>query len=408
MKRVLVVGCAALGLTAAIAGQALAAAVPVDSTFSGDGTAVLGGAGYQYHFGLIADGNAVYAYGGTSDNWRHDSRHQVVARYLPNGRLDPNFSGDGVKQLTYSKASGPTDAAMTGDGKLLIAGWRIGGLVVTKLRPNGALDKTFANDGVKTIQVNKAASSPQVEVLSNGQLVVAWSRITDYDPHTSDLQFTRLRPNGSTVNSFGRSGVRTVDIWRRDSMEEMAVASDDRIYVSAWSASNKQPRGVASVVSLSANDRVWVRKFNEYGSHGTYPRGISVDGAGNALVGITPFNVAGVGVLRVTNNGSLDDTYSGNGVAKADCHCYTSDSVVTPGGVVIVGGNFKGTTSNGIRFTPNGDFDNSFSNGQAVWNLVGGAEYPRALSVDASGRLLIAGSSGGKTGDAFVSRVSLP
>ncbi|HVQ87429.1 MAG TPA: hypothetical protein VMT88_04520 [Actinomycetes bacterium] len=411
MKRVAALALASVAsvaLSTAIAVPALAAPVPLDDSFSGDGTAVLKGNGFEYNYGVTADGDAVYAYGGAAANWNKYSKHQVVERYLPNGRLDPNFSGDGVKTLQYTKSSAAIDGAMTADGRLLVAGWTQNGLTVTQLKSNGALDKSFADHGTKRIAVKQAASAPQVEVLSTGQIVVTWTRITNWKPRTSDLQFTRLRPNGSTISSFGHGGVRTVDIWRNDQLDDMAVAADDRVYVAAWSASGKQPRGLVSVVSLSPKDRVWVKKFNEYGSHGTYTAGINVDASNNALVGITPFNAPGVGVLKVTSDGSLDHSYSGDGVAKADCTCYTTDSVLTAGGVVVLGGSSNGSKVNGIRFTNTGAFDTAFSGGQANWDLFPGGEFPGAASVDASGRLLLVGNYGGKTGNAYVARVLVP
>jgi len=408
VKRVALTAVAAISLSLTVAGPAAAAPVPLDTTFSGDGKAALNQAGWQYVYGILADGDSPIAYGGTAADWNRSPRAQMVTRYQPDGRLDTSFSGDGIKTLRYTDRSGATDAALAADGDVLVAGWTVNGVAITKIKPNGAVDASFGNNGARRIDVNRAASAPQIEVTSSGQLVVAWSKITDWDPQTTVISMTRLRPDGSTIRRFGDNGLRTVDIWRNDDMDSMAIAPDDRVYIAAWSEKASQPRGVVSVVSLSATDHVWTRRYNPYGRHGTQIAGISVDSAGRAVVGITPTNAPGVGAMRVNPDGSLDDTYSGDGVARASCNCFTTGSVLTTGGVVIFGGNFKATKLEATRFTTSGQYDTTFGGGEVYWDLFDGAEFLPAATVDATGRLLLGGTYGNKTGGRFIARVLTP
>ena len=72
-----------------------------------------------------------------------------VLRYSRSGRLDTGFGTNGAT-LLLDRAGQPTDIAVQADGKLLVAGYQQDPALATlaRLRPTGALDATFAEDGV--------------------------------------------------------------------------------------------------------------------------------------------------------------------------------------------------------------------------------------------------------------------
>ncbi len=290
-----------------VSGSAWAAPVLLDTSFSGDRKTSFGGPGYQFVFGLETDGDAVYGFGGSAKNWNKDSRYQLVVRYRPNGTLDKAFANHGVRKLNYTSQSSATDAALLADGSLLVIGWTDTGLAITKLRTDGTLVKRFGNRGTKRIPVKLGASNPQIAETPSGGLVAAWSQVRNWDTRESRLQITRLRRDGTTVGSFGRHGVRTLDYRRRDALNAMEITSAGQAFLSLWSESARDPRGVVRVVGLSPADKVWSRSFNEYGRHGTYTAGPSVDDSDRAVVGVTPYNRPGVGAIRLNADGSRQD-----------------------------------------------------------------------------------------------------
>ena len=72
----------------------------------------------------------------------------AVARYEPDGQLDPTFGTDGITTAT------PWSAASIGvepDGRIVVAGSADSGLAIMRLRPNGALDASFGSNGIVTM-----------------------------------------------------------------------------------------------------------------------------------------------------------------------------------------------------------------------------------------------------------------
>src|SRR4029079_12439575 len=46
----------------------------------------------------------------------------AIARYLPNGKLDHSFSGDGKRTISFADGGGANAVVVQADGKILIAG----------------------------------------------------------------------------------------------------------------------------------------------------------------------------------------------------------------------------------------------------------------------------------------------
>ena len=84
----------------------------------------------------------------------------AVARFGPNGKLDPSFDGDGMRTIHFHDDSRVNDIALQSDGKIILAGvdgnfaFTTGNnddFAVARLNPDGKLDGTFNGGGKKTI-----------------------------------------------------------------------------------------------------------------------------------------------------------------------------------------------------------------------------------------------------------------
>jgi len=73
----------------------------------------------------------------------YDGSNFAVARYLPNGRLDPTFDGDGIRTI---KVRGPVEyanaVAVQGDGKILVAGQDYNGTLTPGPTPSPSARST--------------------------------------------------------------------------------------------------------------------------------------------------------------------------------------------------------------------------------------------------------------------------
>jgi Domain of unknown function (DUF5122) beta-propeller len=85
-------------------------------------------------------------------NWHGERSRMLVARYMPDGRLDRSFGRDGVVNLRLGYHSTARAIAWSRRG-VLVAG-RVGArsgdreTVLMRLRPNGRLDRGFGRSGV--------------------------------------------------------------------------------------------------------------------------------------------------------------------------------------------------------------------------------------------------------------------
>jgi uncharacterized delta-60 repeat protein len=151
---------------------------------------------------IQADGKIVVA--GHCLEKQHEAwEAAVLARYTPDGRLDPAF-GDGGSVLTDfgpEKRSAAHAVALQADGKIVIAGHGNGSRVaLARFMSNGRLDPTFGSGG-KVLDV--AGSALALALQPDGRILVAGAA-------TAGI-IARYAPDGSPDNSFGNGGRMPID-----------------------------------------------------------------------------------------------------------------------------------------------------------------------------------------------------
>jgi uncharacterized delta-60 repeat protein len=130
----------------------------------------------------------------------------AVARYLPDGSLDPSFDGDGLAVTQLSEGDDIAfDLALQRDGKLVAAGWSSPGgfdIAMARFNPDGSLDTSFDRDGMVLGTSFRPASTyaAQAVVQRDGKLV------------TGGAGLARFNPDGSVDRSFGDGGRALTDV----------------------------------------------------------------------------------------------------------------------------------------------------------------------------------------------------
>jgi uncharacterized delta-60 repeat protein len=130
----------------------------------------------------------------------------AVARYLPDGSLDPSFDGDGLVATQLSAGDDIAfDLALQRDGKLVAAGWSSPGgfdIAMARFNPDGSLDTSFDADGMLVGSSFRPASTyaAQVVVQRDGKIV------------TGGAGLARFNPDGSVDRSFGDGGRALTDV----------------------------------------------------------------------------------------------------------------------------------------------------------------------------------------------------
>lgn len=165
----------------------------------------------------------------------------LLARYLPDGSLDPEFSADGLVAVQAANDWQETrlhGVDIASDGRIIAVGEhlrsfpRSAGLVFA-LEPDGSLDRSFGRRGrVAFTQRARESYSAllDVEVLGDGKILVAGF-------HRYRLFVARLQPDGSPDRSFGGGDGRfELDIHDQGDCcppASLAVGADGRIVLAA-------------------------------------------------------------------------------------------------------------------------------------------------------------------------------
>jgi uncharacterized delta-60 repeat protein len=187
----------------------------LDTTFSGDGKAIANfvGSDTASVLGLTAGANPMIIVGG--HNFNGSNFDFAVARFKPNGGLDPTF-GTGGKVITEF---GGNDllwgfvGVPDGSQRFVMVGRSITSIsrfAIARYNANGSLDTSFNGTGTKVFAVvpgvHSFAGDAVVEPPPSGKIVVSGGS----GPST-DMALVRLKSNGSFDPTFSGDGKVTID-----------------------------------------------------------------------------------------------------------------------------------------------------------------------------------------------------
>jgi uncharacterized delta-60 repeat protein len=213
----------------------------LDTTFGGDGMVLTDfGSGREDIASALAlqpDGKLVVAGWSTVSG----SFDFALARYLPNGTPDPSFDGDGMVLTDFGSGSWDkaTALALQPDGKIVVAGHSIAGVsydfALARYLPNGTLDPSFGGDGTVTTDFGSGSSDGAAALVlqPDGKIVVAGS---SSDSDGGAFALARYRPNGTLDPSFSGDGRVLTDFGgSEDGAATLALQPNSKIVVAGFS-----------------------------------------------------------------------------------------------------------------------------------------------------------------------------
>jgi uncharacterized delta-60 repeat protein len=251
----------------------------LDTTFSGDGKVVTPlNADSQENDDLssllIQPDGLIVATGRTDSGGR-----MAAVRYTSTGNLDTAFGNSGVTRVGWESSGFSINScnasALQSDGKILLTG-SVSGLSkfgVCRLRSNGTLDTSFSQDGWVIWDVSNGREEPYSIALEQGNKIVVSGRAISID-NKDDYAIMRLTNTGDFDPTF---------------------SSDGKIVIPIGSAV-----GIAG--SHPPGPRCLIRPDGKILLAGMYPRP-----APNG-----PYSWC---LLRLDSIGSLDTTFSGDGLS---------------------------------------------------------------------------------------------
>ncbi len=162
----------------------------------------------------------------------------AIARYLPDGELDPSFGRDGKVGDSFPLGDARA-VALQSDGKIVVAGDRdIFRFAIARYTARGRLDATFGGDG--RVTTNAASGGEQaisgIVVQPNRKIVGAGSvGPHEYgDPVVPRFVIVRYRANGRLDRTFGADGRVETVFDGGASASGATMQADGKILVVGW------------------------------------------------------------------------------------------------------------------------------------------------------------------------------
>ncbi len=275
----------------------------------------------------------------------------ALARYDADGNLDATF-GTGGKVTTAIGIGRDVAAAVVvqPDGKIVVAGSSDGVFAVARYRSDGSLDPAFGSAGVATASFASAASA--VALQTDGKIVVAG---TGPAGGLQAFAIARFDPGGVLDATFGAAGQVTTSLF------------PGTVHAAEASAVAVQPDG-----KIVAAGSLWFPKSGTLWALVRYAR----DGTIDPTFGAEGFVTIGI-------SGDVWPNVPSDYARAIANH---------PDGGFVVAGSAASSIAL-ARFAADGRLDLAFGDGGLVTTPIGDDAGAWALSVQADGKIVVAGES---------------
>ena len=380
---------------------ALAAAGDLDTTFDGDGkvSTVIGTFASAYGVAIQSDGKIVAV--GETDNGPEEDF--AVARYNSNGSLDSGFGVGGVATTSFNTCGDSAyGVVIQSDGKIVVAGnecsTNFPDFAVARYNSNGSLDTSFSTDGKTTTAFGSNDYGRAVALQTDGKIVVAG--YTDFSGN-NDFAVVRFNSDGSKDTSFDTDGEVTTSFGGDDQARAVLVQPDGKIVAAGFWDGGSAHFAVARYnsngsldTSFSTNGLATV----DFGAE-DFARAAALQADGKiVLAGCT--NVSGnsnVALARLNTNGSLDTSFDTDGrvttaVSASLSDCANGVAIQSDGKIVVTGSVTTGFLAANvvvIRYNSNGSLDTGFGAGGIVTTSVSGLDLGTAVAIQSDGKIVV-------------------
>jgi uncharacterized delta-60 repeat protein len=319
----------------------------------------------------------------------------ILARLLPTGQLDPSFGSGGVVRTDFGADDGPSALTIQDDGRILLAGHADRGypdranpdssFAVARYEPNGSLDPSFGAGGRVLVSFGRFNTARAMRVSADGRIALAGTNQLDPGANEPErLAQARLLTDGSLDPSFGTGGQLVTPFLAPGEdvllsfppfvIYGLTYATDGRL-VAAGEASVKRGKRIVSLTKVArygpdgAPDPSFGlggRMLLNQRKMGRVNGVATTAGGGIVVAGLTNSIPEGVQLVRLTPGGVLEAGFGRSGSVKTrlpgtavDFPAVTFD----PLGRVLVAG-FTGLGRGGqsviARYQASGRLDRTF------------------------------------------------
>jgi uncharacterized delta-60 repeat protein len=341
----------------------------------------------------------------------------VLVRYKPDGSVDGQAFGTNGR-VTTDFPSGNDDAVgvvIQPDGKIVVAGTVLdqsgelnsSDFALARYSPNGVLDPSFGTNGLVRVDFGGVESASGIALQPDGKIVVAGQRQSNGN---SDFLIARFLPNGALDTGFGDSGKVVTDFGAWDIAWAVAIQNDGKIVAvgSTWGANFQPVHGVLArynpngtldpsfsgslgkfCLLLQSCGKI---KVNLGGGFYDYPVSVALRKADGTEDG--KIVVAGqFGLARFNANGSLDKDFANSGIMDTPDNTGDAVAILANGHIVAAGG--AAVDFAVAIYEPTGE--RCAGKGSVMTDFSGDTDQALAMAIQSDGKIVLAGFAGNGT-----------
>ena len=337
--------------------------------------------------------------------------------------LDDTLDGNGKLATDFTEGDDKGNAvAIQTDGKIIVAGVSDNQFAITRYNPNGSLDSTFSGDG-RVIGPEGVGNA--VAIQPDGKILVA-----GYGPGptigSSVFQVARFLANGNTDFTFNGTGRATAEFpvlsLNVAAAWSIAIQPDGYIVLAGhhlttdtfftfqnWAIARFAPSGLLD--PLFSDDGKATADFNGSVTTTEQARAVKIMADGKILVAGTasPASNLNFALIRYNTNGTPDTSFDGDGRVMVDFGGNESanDMELQADGKIVLGGSSGGHFAL-ARFTADGVPDTSFDLDGIVRTNINpsGTDIASGMVIQSDGKIVLAGTkrNGSEQGDFVLAR----
>lgn len=334
--------------------------------------------------------------------------------YSQAGELDLSFGVDGLIITELGESfDGISSLAIQADGKIVAAGYSYGAthsdFGIARYNIDGSLDNSFSLDGKLVFDFDTTFSIPYAVVIQSDNKIVVGGFATLNDTSIADcFALARLNSDGSLDDGFGDGGMVKVYIGPNhlDIIYSLLIQPDGKILAAGTSYFDNTGRFV-------------VARFN---SDGTLDNSFSGDGItttdiyddtevilsitqqsdGKILAGGYTYNdgIADYALIRFNENGDIDESFGDDGIVVisigTDFDIITSVKIQSDNKIIASGysSDIDSDTDISIaRFNADGSLDFSFSGDGKLRTDIAEDDHSWQSIIQPDGKIITGGQS---------------
>jgi uncharacterized delta-60 repeat protein len=353
----------------------------------------------------------------------------ALARYTPDGALDPDFGSGGKVITSFGSPGGIAyDIAIQADGYIVVAGYAY---VVTddefalvRYDPNGILDDSFGVAGMVTTDMCPGGidRAHDVVIQPDGKIVAAGYACRP--GHGDDFALARYTTNGDLDPDFGvdhNGKVFSDFFFNTDRINEVTLQLDGKIVAVGYATYNILYMALARYnadgspdTNFSGDGLVYANFLDPYSNNKAHSVAIQPDGK-IVVGGITTYTYDWFIVARFDANGTLDPDFGQGGYVTTNFGGVGNGTAygvaLQPDAKIVAVGWWRDSTISReyfalARYDPDGNPDSTFGNGgKVLTDFASLYQSAYSVAIQADGKIVAAGYTGfGTAGDFALAR----